>query len=1002
MTSYIFKGSDIFSDAGYNVDAAGNIDGDNKSDLLISAVNGDLGSGTSNSGDVFLVTGYAIPFLDAADGEDGIVDLTQPNITGVYRFSGTTDAARLGESLAFVEDFDGDLVDDIFIGASNSSEGASSGGIGYLVSSAELDILDAADGVSDHVIDLSNILSGSLSYVLTGAGASDRLGTAAASLGYLDGSSFGSFAFTAPNATFYRGEVHVVAGESLDSADAADGTSDRSIDVDNIAGQSGSFTISGLGNFNYLGSNLEAAGDVGGDGDVDFLVRAGQGEIPLGDAFLIDTSMLAIADAADGTSDGLISIDNAVGAGVGYGFLGNDGSPGDSAGLGLGAAGDYDSDGKDDFFISASTAQHDGENYVGTAYLIMSAGLAAMDLADGTVDGVIDLDNVAGTNVGGKIRGYALIGESIGSYLGMDVTAIGDFDDDGIEDYLIDAAAANNIFGPGKVYLLSGAALPLADAADGLVDGVVEMENVQGIAGSYILQGGHNNSELGISVQPLGDMDGDGRVDFWLGETSLYHSTDRTYTTGGFLISAAELSQLDALDGAIDFEIDTAQFYRAEPFLTTADPAGEELSGLWRDDTLLGQGGDDTLNGSGGGDSLSGGSGEDILDGGPGGDTLTGGRGNDVAYGGEGPDEIYGGGQADDLYGGYDDDTLNGDNGTDTVRGEQGEDYVQGGNHADLLFGGEGHDTLLGGDGVDELRGDAGNDVLYGGAGDDWLIGGVGSDTIHVDDEGDRVSESRNWAGNDMVVATIDYRLGSAHVENLRLEGAAIIGAGNGLANRLTGNDQDNILDGGKNNDTMWGGLGDDTYLIRAPSDMAIENAGEGMDAVRAFRSYALEAHIEQLHMQNVFTRDGAPANLNGIGNGIANTIIGTPYANTLIGREGRDTLKGQGGADTFVFDRAIGPSNVDRIIDFNVGGGGTGDILKMKGAEFGGMSAGALTASAFVAGTSAADADDRFIFDQASGQLWFDDDGTGSAAQVLIATFEQNANVTETDILIF
>ncbi|MCR9148009.1 MAG: sodium:calcium exchanger, partial [Rhodobacteraceae bacterium] len=140
----------------------------------------------------------------------------------------------------------------------------------------------------------------------------------------------------------------------------------------------------------------------------------------------------------------------------------------------------------------------------------------------------------------------------------------------------------------------------------------------------------------------------------------------------------------------------------------------------------------------------------------------------------------------------------------------------------------------------------------------------------------------------------------------------------------------------------------------------------------------------------------------NAIGNGVDNTIVGTPFANFIIGREGRDTLKGQAGADTFVFDRAIGPDNVDRIIDFNVNEAAEGDILFMKGSVFGGMAAGALDAGQFVAGTAAQDANDRFLFDQGSGRLWFDADGAGAGDQVLIATFEQNATVTAGDIEIF
>ena len=92
----------------------------------------------------------------------------------------------------------------------------------------------------------------------------------------------------------------------------------------------------------------------------------------------------------------------------------------------------------------------------------------------------------------------------------------------------------------------------------------------------------------------------------------------------------------------------------------------------------------------------------------------------------------------------------------------------------------------------------------------------------------------------------------------------------------------------------------------------------------------------------------------------------------------------------------------MDRIIDFNVNTANEGDMLKLKGAEFGGMAAGILSASAFAAGSAAADANDRFVFDQPTGRLWFDADGTGAVAQVLIATFEQNALVTAADIEIF
>jgi Ca2+-binding RTX toxin-like protein len=476
---------------------------------------------------------------------------------------------------------------------------------------------------------------------------------------------------------------------------------------------------------------------------------------------------------------------------------------------------------------------------------------------------------------------------------------------------------------------------------------------------------------------------------------------------------------------------------------------------------FVGKHGDDTINGMAGNDTLFGDAGNDRIDAGDGDDRVEGGADADLIFLGAGEDTVAG--QSYELEGDRIVDmerletvviydilsspvgsavfTLNRDRDTGFTELDLGSDgsvelaftaegdfdifttssYAWNGRYSLVLqadydpattFFGDGADNsftgtsnderLLGEAGDDTLNGGAGDDSLYGGPGADLLIGGPGSDVIYVDSAADRVAESRSWAGHDTVISSVDFRMGRKHIEDLELTGNARIGAGNGLQNVIKGNDGDNILDGGKNNDTLIGGEGNDTYLLRAPGDTAVEEFGEGVDTVKAYGSFALGAHVERLYMQNVLSKAGTPVNFNGIGNGLDNTIVGTPYDNTIVGREGRDTLKGQAGADTFVFDRALGVDNVDRIIDFNVNTANEGDILKFKGSILGGVSAGTLAATAFASGTAAADADDRFIFDQASGRLWFDVDGSGAAEQELVATFEQNASVIAADILIF
>ena len=62
-------------------------------------------------------------------------------------------------------------------------------------------------------------------------------------------------------------------------------------------------------------------------------------------------------------------------------------------------------------------------------------------------------------------------------------------------------------------------------------------------------------------------------------------------------------------------------------------------------------------------------------------------------------------------------------------------------------------------------------------------------------------------------------------------------------------------------------------------------------------------------------------------------------------------------------------------------------DILSLvDDAMFTGLGLGALNANAFFAGTAAHDADDRIIYNKTTGQLFYDDDGTGAHAQVWFA----------------
>jgi len=76
---------------------------------------------------------------------------------------------------------------------------------------------------------------------------------------------------------------------------------------------------------------------------------------------------------------------------------------------------------------------------------------------------------------------------------------------------------------------------------------------------------------------------------------------------------------------------------------------------------------------------------------------------------------------------------------------------------------------------------------LIGGTGNDRLTGGLGNDTFVVDAAGDLVIEAAGQ-GTDTVRSATNHTF-AANVENLALMGtAALNGAGNALANVMTGN----------------------------------------------------------------------------------------------------------------------------------------------------------------------------------------------------------------------
>jgi Ca2+-binding RTX toxin-like protein len=385
------------------------------------------------------------------------------------------------------------------------------------------------------------------------------------------------------------------------------------------------------------------------------------------------------------------------------------------------------------------------------------------------------------------------------------------------------------------------------------------------------------------------------------------------------------------------------------------------------------------------------------------------------------PRTVIGTSADDVLTGGTGNDRLDGRAGADTMSGGAGDDRYIVDNAGDLAIEGSasgGADsvdssvafslagqylenlTLTGAAAIDGtgnglanvLTGNAAANVLDGGTGGDTMHGGGGNDRYRIDNALDRAMEASASGGTDLVESFVTFSLAGQYLDNLALLGsAAINGTGNGLANVLTGNAAANVLDGGAGADTMTGGAGNDRYIVDNAGDRAVEtSASAGTDTVESAVGYSLAGgYVDNL------TLTGSAA-VSGTGNGLANALSGNNAANRLYGGAGNDSLRGNGGADGFHFDSALnGSTNVDRILDFV----DTDDTIFLDRNIFKGIGAnGALSSVAFVDGSAATDATDRILYDKASGNIFYDADGTGAAAAVLFAQVSAGTALTPLD----
>ncbi|MEQ1816047.1 MAG: Calx-beta domain-containing protein, partial [Nitrosomonas sp.] len=226
---------------------------------------------------------------------------------------------------------------------------------------------------------------------------------------------------------------------------------------------------------------------------------------------------------------------------------------------------------------------------------------------------------------------------------------------------------------------------------------------------------------------------------------------------------------------------------------------------------------------------------------------------------------------------------------------------------------------------------------------------------------------------------------------------------GTQFSDAMTGAAGNDTFNGGEGNDSMSGGGGNDIYIVENAGDTYTEGAGGGNDQVISYlATHTLSSNVEGLQLAGTATT--------GVGNNLANTITGNSKNNTIDGGSGNDILNGAtgsdnitggAGADFFVFSSALNAvTNVDSVADFSV----VDDTIRLENGIFTLFTAtGAISVDTFVSGPGAIalDSNDFLIYDNASGNLYYDIDGNGANAHVVFATLTGIPALTAVDFVI-
>jgi len=315
----IIEGAEAGDYMGWSIASAGDVDGDNKGDLIIGADGRDHILDTT--GTAYLLRGRDLD-------ESGLIYINEISTS----LMGTSQGEKAGVSVASAGDVDGDGLDDLLIGAKGNQEMGPEVGAAYLVLAQDINFYDPTE--------LPQI-----GYQFLGENPLDEAGSAVAGVGDINADGRDDFLIGAPSSVYNHqgmGTVYGIFGEAMSSQQYL---------LSNAP-----IVIEGLFPQDHTGHAVSAAGDIDQDGFMDISISSpslyfhNHG----GAVYVIKGSQIH--------QGGSFSVQDAD-----FVFKGENG--GDMLGFSLGFAGDVYGNGSQALLIGAPAYDGSGEDR-GQSYLI--------------------------------------------------------------------------------------------------------------------------------------------------------------------------------------------------------------------------------------------------------------------------------------------------------------------------------------------------------------------------------------------------------------------------------------------------------------------------------------------------------------------------------------------------------------------------------------------------------------------------------------------------------